>query len=445
VTDDLSRRAVLATLGTVAVAGCLSEGDPEPATDIPGDETPTTSPTPAGTPTRSPTDVHTVSGTEPGQGTPSRTDSPDSDPSTGTDASTPEGAPRTPSGVESDWPVPGADAGRSNAVVAAGPTEAVAELWRFSAPAELSDPVVADGTLYAGRADGRVHAVDAATGERLWAAATGDNAGTPSVVDGRLFVPLGSGIVALDPENGDEQWYTETPNRRGSLVADHGVYWIDERGPTVVALSPADGSEQWRTDIADPWQARIFASESRVFVSSGPYDNRYWRLDAADGTQYNDPPRRGADFPAEQCYRAGTVYAVDAFFGNVDAKPVSDAGVDWNQGVPPGGGAGGGPLAVGDERVYYAANVDDEPGLTALSVADGTEEWTADVTPTITARPAVGNGAVIVQTDDGFRSFDPADGSRQWASGVDTGSDVVLADDLAFTTVGSAVVAYRAP
>jgi outer membrane protein assembly factor BamB len=386
-----------------------------------------------------------VSGTDREPGTPSRTDSPENDPSTGTDASTPERTPTTPSSVESAWPVPGADAGRSNAVGTAGPTEAVAELWRFSAAAELSDPVVAEGTLYAGRADGRVHAVDAATGERLWGAATGDSAGTPAVVDGQLFAPLGSGIVALDPANGSQQWFVETPNRRGWLATDHGVYWIDESGPTVVALSPADGTEQWRTEIADPWQARIFASENRVFVSSGPYDNRYWRLDAADGTQYNDPPRSGADFPAEQCYRAGTVYAVDAFFGNVDAKSVSDAGVDWNQGVPPGGGSAGGLLAVGDDRVYYTANMDDEPGLTALSVDDGSEEWTADVTPTITARPVVGSDAVVLQTDDGLRSFDPADGSRQWASGVDTGSGVVVADDLAFTTVGSAVVAYRAP
>jgi outer membrane protein assembly factor BamB len=83
--------------------------------------------------------------------------------------------------------------------------------------------------------------------------------------------------------------------------------------------------------------------------------------------------------------------------------------------------------------------------LTALSAESGSEEWTADVTPAITARPAVGSDAVVVQTDDGLRSFDPADGSRQWASAVDTGAGVVVADDLAFTTVGSAVVAYRAP
>jgi outer membrane protein assembly factor BamB len=447
-TERWSRRTLLAALGTAAVAGCLSDGDPGSGAGNPGDETSTTSPTPAATPTRSasPTDVHTVSGTDREPGTPSRTDTAASDPSTGTGAPTPDGTPTTPSSVESDWPVPGADAGRSNAVSgASGPTEAVAELWRFSAPAELSDPVLADGTLYVGSDEGRVNAVDAATGDRLWNASTGDTAGTPRVVDGRLFAPLASGIVALDLSNGDEQWFVETPNRRGSLVADHGVYWIDESGPTVVALSPADGSERWRTDLDDPWEPRIFASATRVFVSSGPYDNRYWRLGVEDGTQYNDPPRRGADFPAEQCHRAGTVYAVDAFFGNVDAKPVADGGVSWNQGVPPGGEAGGGLLAVGDERVYYTANMDDEPGLTALSVADGSEEWTADVTPAITARPAVGSDAVVLQTDDGLRSFDPEDGSRQWASGVDTGSGVVVADDLVFTTVGSAVVASRAP
>jgi len=446
VTDDLSRRAVLAALGTAAVAGCLSEGDPGPATEIPGDETPTTSPMPAGTPTRSPTDVHTVSGTEPGPGTPSRTDSPGSDPSTGTGAPTPEETPTVPPPIESDWPVPGADAGRSNAVdAAAGPTDDVVQLWFFDGGTDLSAPVLADGTLYVGGADGTVWALDARSGGTRWSTSAGTSAGTPHLVDGRLFVPVDGGLVALDPADGSERWRVETTGRRGLVVAEHGVYWIDERGPTVVALSPADGSERWRTDIAEPWESRVFASENRVFVSCGPYDTRFWRLDAETGEQYNESPRRGADFPAEQCYRSGTVYGVDAFFGNVDATAVSDAGAGWSQGVPPGGEAGGGLVAVGDERVYYTANVDDEPGLTALSTTDGTVEWQADVPSTVTGRPAVASEAVVVPTAEGLRSFDPAEGSEQWATDATAGSELLVADDIVYTTAETSVVAYRPP
>jgi len=439
-TERWSRRALLGSLGALAVAGCTSDEDAS------GTDPPTDSPPPAATPTpsASPTDVHTVSGTD-RDGTPSSTgtDSPGSP--TETAASTPEGTPTAPASVETDWPVPGADAGRSNAVDTAGPTEAVAELWRVSAGGGLSSPVLADGTLYVGGDDGTVRALDATTGESRWTTSVGSAARTPRVVDGTVFVPTAGELVALAPDRGRERWRVETPNRRGLLATAHGVYWVDESGPTVVAFELADGSERWRTDIADPWESRVFASDDRVFVSSGPYDNRYWRLDAADGTQYNDPPRRGADFPAEQCYRAGTVYAVDAFFGNVDAKPVSDAGASWGQGVPPGGEAGGGLVAVGDEHAYYTANVDDKPGLTALSTDSGNEEWTAEVTPTILGRPAVADGAVVVPTTDGLRSFDPADGSQQWASGVDTGSGVVVADDLVFTTVAGSVAAYRPP
>jgi len=438
-TERWSRRTLLTSLGALAVAGCTSDEDAS------GTDPPTGSPSPAVTPTpsASPTDVHTVSGTD-RDGTPSSTETDSPESPTETAASIPEGTPTAPASVESDWPVPGADAGRSNAVGATGPTDAVAELWRVSASG-LSSPVLGDGTLYVGGDDGTVRAMDATTGASKWTASVGGAAGTPRVVDNTVFVPISGGVVALAPDRGRERWRVETPNRRGLLVAPHGIYWIDESGPTVVALGLADGSERWRTDIADPWQPRVFASDDRVFVSSGPYDNRYWRLDAGDGTQYNDPPRRGADFPAEQCHRAGTVYAVDAFFGNVNAKPVSDAGASWGQGVPPGGEAGGGLVAVGDEHAYYTANVDDEPGLTALATDSGSEEWTAEVTPTILGRPAVADGAVVVPTDDGLRSFDPADGSQQWASGVETGSRVVVADDLVFTTAGSAVIAYRAP
>jgi len=437
-TDRRTRRAFLASIGAVAVAGCTSSDDPS------GTEPPTDSPSPVPTPTRtpSPTDVHTGSGTD-RDGTPSTTETTSPESPTDTDAPTPEGTPTAPDSVESDWPVPGAESGRSNAVAAAGPTEAVAELWRVTAGGGLSDPVLADGTLYVGGDDGTVRALDATTGESRWTASVDAPAGTPRVVEGPVFVPLPGELVALAPGDGSQQWRVETPNRRGLLAAGHGLYWVDESGPTVVALAH-DGSERWRTDIADPWEPPLFASDDRVFLSSGPYDNRFWRLDAANGEQLNKDPRRGADFPAEQCYRDGTVYAVDAFFGNVDAKAVTDAGVGWGQGVPPGGEAGG-LVSVGPDRVYYTANVDDEPGLTVLSREDGSVEWTADLSPTVVGRVAVGTESAVVPTTDGLRAFDPADGSRLWASGVPTGRDVVVADDLVFTTVDGSVVAYRAP
>ncbi|MEF8853436.1 MAG: PQQ-binding-like beta-propeller repeat protein [Haloarculaceae archaeon] len=438
-TERWSRRALLASIGAVAVAGCTSSDGPG------GTAPPTDSPTPAPTPTRtaSPTDVHTVSGTD-RDGTPSTTETASPGSPTETGAATPDGTPTAPASVGSDWPVPGADAGRSNAVPAAGPTEAVAELWRVSAGTSLSAPVLAGSSVYVGGDDGTVRALDAATGESRWSVPAGDSAGTTRVVDGSVFVPVDGGLVALAPGDGREQWRVDTPDRRGLLVATHGVYWVDESGPTVVALG-LDGDERWRTDIADPWEPRVFASEDRVFISSGPYDSRFWRLTVDTGEQLNRDPRRGADFPAEQCYRDGTVYAVDAFFGNVDATAVTDTGSGWRASVPPGGEAGGGLVAVGADRVYYTANVDDEPGLTALSRSDGRVAWTAEVSPTILGRPAVGTDSVVVPTTDGLRGFDPADGNQQWASGVDVGDRGALADDLVFTTVDGSVVAYRPP
>jgi outer membrane protein assembly factor BamB len=435
-----SRRTLLASIGAAALAGCTS-GDDDPSETEP----PTASPTsaPMQTPTASPTDVHTVSGTD-RDGTPSSTETASPGSPTETTTSAPAGTPTAPDGVESDWPVPGADTGRSNAVPAPGPTGAVAELWRVSAGDPLSAPVLSAGTVYVGGGDGTVRALDATTGESRWTVSAGDSAGTPRAADGRVVVPTDGGLVSLAPGDGSEQWRVDTPDRRGLLAASHGVYWVDESGPTVVALG-LDGSERWRTDIADPWEPRVFATEDRVFLSSGPHDNRFWRLAVADGEQLNQDPRRGADFPAEQCYRAGTVYAVDAFFGNVDTKAVSDAGAGWNQGVPPGGEAGGGLVAVGDERVYYTANVDDEPGLTALSRNDGSVVWAADVTATILGRTVVADETVLVPTDEGLRAFDPADGSPQWTAGAETGRTPVVADDLVFTTVAGSVVAFRAP
>lgn len=106
-----SRRALLASLGTAAVAGCLTDSD--------SGATSTDEPTGTATPTDGPT---------------------------ATDTPTPE----PPEQVSSSWPAPAHDAGLSNyAPDATGPTARVAELWRVEAGTTLSAPVVADDLLYA--------------------------------------------------------------------------------------------------------------------------------------------------------------------------------------------------------------------------------------------------------------------------------------------------------
>jgi outer membrane protein assembly factor BamB len=403
---ERSRRALLASLGAAAVAGCLDGGGDATATGT--DE-----------PTRT--------------GTPTRTDTP-----TATETATPE----PPDSIETDWPAPAHDPGVSNGTAAAaGPTTRPAELWAVDLGAALSAPVVADGTVYVG-GDGTVHALDARTGDRRWEQSVDGTAGDPWVRDGRVFVPLDGSVAALDRADGTVVWTEETPDRAAFLVAPSGPYWLaGGDSPAVVALAD-DGTERWRTDIADPWEPPLFAGAGSVFVSSGSYDSRFWVLDPDDGTVTDDRPRSGADFPTEQYYRDGTVYAVDAFFGNVRTTPMTEDGHEWSQGVPPGGRLG--VMSGGADRAYYASGIDGEPSVTAMDATDGTVAWTATPDPPVTGRPVAAASVVLVPTDDGLRAFEPTDGAALWS--LDAGGEgIAVVDDLLYAADGGTLRAYRPP
>jgi outer membrane protein assembly factor BamB len=417
VSEPLSRRAFFATLGAVALAGCLddTDADPETGTDADGS---------SGTSTRPPT------------GTASDADQ----------SSTPTGDPTPPERFDSAWPMPAFDPGRSNySPDAPGPTTRIAELWRTTADTGLSAPVVADGTLFVGGDDGVVRTLDARTGDERWRLSVGDSAGVPWLLDGRLYVPTVDEIVALDADERTEAWRVDTPGRAATLVAQHGVYWLAEGDPpVVVAHARADGAERWRTEIGDPWEPQLFAGGGTVFVSSGPHDFDFWRLAADSGAVIGETPRFGHDFPAERCYLDGTVYAVGSFFGKVRATAVDASGGGWLQSDVPPGGRNGGDLSGGDGQVYYTSNADEGPGVSALSTTDGSIVWTADVEPAITTRPVVAREAILLGTDAGLLCFDPTDGTERWAAPAVDGP-VAVVDDLVYATGGEAVRALRPP
>ena len=206
----------------------------------------------------------------------------------------------------------GGDPQRTNA--AAVSTPAATELqvrWRFSAESwSASSPVVADGTVYFGAADGSVYAVDAA-GQLGWSYETGGPVlSTAAVADGAVFVgSMDHGLYALDAQTGAVRWRFETDSwivssplpARGLILvgsADGNLYALDAAsgslvwsfptgdwvvsspvtdGQTVVVgswsgtvfgLDLLSGKEMWRVDLNQPVVATPLISNGKVFVSS---------------------------------------------------------------------------------------------------------------------------------------------------------------------------------
>lgn len=115
----------------------------------------------------------------------------------------------------------------------------------YAAYSDLTgDPVIADGTVYAGTAAGRLSAVNADTGQTLWSAR--DGALSPvAVAGGSVFLVSDEDqLVRLEAATGAEIWRVDMPyftkdkdKRRRSIVAHYGPVLAGGR----LVLASSDG------------------------------------------------------------------------------------------------------------------------------------------------------------------------------------------------------------
>jgi outer membrane protein assembly factor BamB len=156
--------------------------------------------------------------------------------------------------------------------------------WRHASPTSYRDdfgfdegprsvPVVADGVVYTFGAEGRLHALDLASGASLWSEDTMARfgvakgffgaAGSPLVEDGRVILNAGgrgAGIVAFDAKSGKLLWSATDDGASYSspvgatLDGRRSAVFLTRAG--LVALDPATG----RVRFQRPWRARMAAS-----------------------------------------------------------------------------------------------------------------------------------------------------------------------------------------
>ncbi len=110
-------------------------------------------------------------------------------------------------------------------------------------------PLLADGVLYVGSGDGGFHAVEAATGKRVWRFQGKGKVRTSAALDGpRVFFGTFENMVyAVDRQTGKEVWSKNTyAEVTSSPVLVGGRLLVGNRGGLLAALDPADGKVVWR-------------------------------------------------------------------------------------------------------------------------------------------------------------------------------------------------------
>jgi outer membrane protein assembly factor BamB len=157
-------------------------------------------------------------------------------------------------------------------------------VWHYAYPTSYRDdfgfdegpravPVAANGVVYAFGAEGQLHAVDLASGKKIWSVDTARQfdvakgffgaAGSPLVEDGRAIANVGgkhAGLVAFDAKTGNVLW-TATEDAAsyssgiGATIAGRRyAVFLTRNG--LVGLDPATGQVRFQR----AWRARQAAS-----------------------------------------------------------------------------------------------------------------------------------------------------------------------------------------
>ena len=328
---------------------------------------------------------------------------------------------------------------KNEEVVEALDAKTGATQWRHAYPSSYRDdfgfdegpravPVVADGIVYTFGAEGQLHAVDLATGTRLWsedtmrrfrvAKAFFGAAGSPLVENGRVLANIGggegAGIVAFEAKTGKVLW-TAT-NHAASYSSAVGATFAGRRSAIfltregLVGLDPATG----RVHFERRWRARMAASVNTatplvvgdlIFVSAeyGPGAG-VLRVDGTNLVDLWASDEVLSNHYATSVHYNGNLYGYHGrqeFGPSFRAVDMRTGKVRWSQDQFRGGSVtlAGDRLVIlreGGELILAPASPD---GFTPLA--------RAQVLPaTVRAFPALSDGILYVRNDNTLLALD---------------------------------------
>jgi outer membrane protein assembly factor BamB len=271
-----------------------------------------------------------------------------------------------------------------------------AERWRFAAGRAISStPAVAEGLVYVGSRDNAFWAVDARSGKQRWKLETGPDVplpwgfetgdlytSSPLYAEGAVYFGSGDGkVYAVDAGSGKVRWRFATQGRvRSSPAIADGRLYIGSADGTLYALDPASGREIWRFDTeGHALESGKFGFDRRTIQSSPA---------VADGRVFVGS-------------RDGFLYAVNAATGKQAWRV--DHQMSWVNTSP----------AVADGVVYAGSS--DERFLQAVDARTGRELWRVSTERPVWSSPSVAGSMVYVGDGSGtIYAIDRASGKEQW-------------------------------
>jgi eukaryotic-like serine/threonine-protein kinase len=202
----------------------------------------------------------------------------------------------------------------------------------------LSSPTVVDGVVYFGSGDGKVYAVDAASGELRWSFATGDVVhASPAVAGGVVYVGSWDGdFYAIDAATGKERWrfhggrddfiHNQVGFQSSPTVVD-GVVYTGCRDSNLYALEASSGRERWRVNNEGSWviSSPVVAGDRVWFATS---DSRRVRaVEVATGKPVVE--EKGLAYMFSSPTPAGDVLLLGEMGGRLTARDLKTGAHLW--------------------------------------------------------------------------------------------------------------------
>lgn len=317
--------------------------------------------------------------------------------------------------------------GEGNSAVHAVSQATGQELWSYPVPSSVHGSIaVSDGLVYVPTLRGTLFAVDAKTGQLKWKndpgpAPEGNNQRTygyygVTVADGKVLFPYqtrfgeaSAGIVlALDAKTGQRIWASPMAGNTMSdgtpAVADGRVYVGNQDGSIVIAYDLATGKKLWTgTDTLGGWQDGVpSAGDGKVYIGS---NNGIVARDGATGavlwsyTSSHPSLVSSGATPSAATLQGNTVY-MSFPSGAVTALNATTGAVIWDQ-LLPGSQYRGGSFtspALSGKTLFVGAN---SGGFYALDADTGQPLWQQNIGTWVSAGPAVSGNTVVVGALDG--------------------------------------------
>lgn len=292
--------------------------------------------------------------------------------------------------------------------------------YRIKLPGRtLASPAVVDGVAFVPADDGKLYALEAATGAVKWTATIGaptylrqiDNwdvyQSSATVADGVVYVGSTDGrIYAIAARDGKELWHFATQHviRATPAVAAGRVYCGSWDG-FVYALEAKTGALAWKTDTrvdGVPWnsvQGSCAVVDSIVYV--GSRSTFTFALDASSGKVLWQHGHDGGWVPSSPAVRDGLCYV-----GQSDgSKAVAiDATGKRLWAYSAGNETFGSPALAGDV-VYFAGNdnynLSGKGSVSAVNIKTGQALWRLELPGSVWTSPVVVGDRVYVGCADG--------------------------------------------